>query len=859
MSQPFYNSQAFLAAIVDSTDEAVIGKSLDGKVLSWSKGAEKIYGYKEGEIVGLDISIIIPPDRKQEKDIFLNKIKQGQNIDHYETLRIRKDKVLINVSLTISPIKNSVGEIIAASTIARDITKQKRFEERLKSEQNKTQTILDNVVDGIITINEKGSIQSFNPASERIFGFSKDEVLGKNVKFLMPEPYHSEHDRYLNNYLSSGVAKIINIGREVEGLRKNKTVFPLELAISEVYVGEDRLFTGIVRDISERKQMEEQLLEEKSRSQAILDNVVDGIITINEKGSIQSFNPASERIFGFSKDEVLGKNVKFLMPEPYHSEHDRYLNNYLSSGVAKIINIGREVEGLRKDKTVFPLELAISEVYVGEDRLFTGIVRDISERKRFENALKDAKERADSANLSKSRFLANMSHEIRTPMNAILGYSQILLRNPDLNRDIRDIIKTMGRSGQNLLALINEILDISKIEAGKMELKPVNFDLQTLIKEMDSLFALRCIEEQLTWNVNNLLNATTVYGDETKLRQVLINLIGNAVKFTDSGEIRLSVTPLEQNIYQFEVKDTGEGIPLESQKHIFEPFQQDESGHKKGGTGLGLAICQKQLELMDSKLQLESEPNQGARFFFDLKLPPAEGAIESQDLLPGNVSHLAPGLQVKALVVDDVIENRDVLKRLLTLIGLDVVVAENGEEAIKKVREFSPDIIYMDMRMPVMDGEEATRLIQEEFGHERFKIVAITASTLDARRDYYLNKGFHEFIGKPFKEEQVFKSLKDLLNVGFVYEAEDSSKKPAEVQEEFEIQNISLPEELLNKMKKAAELHKITDLELCIAELDSLDGEMKGLKDHLSSLLKSYDIEKISNFLNKVSAIEKNI
>lgn len=726
MSKPIENPQAFLSAIIDSTDEAVIGKSLEGKILSWNKGAEKTYGYQERDVLGLNISIIIPPDREHEKDMFLDKIGQGQTIDHFETVRIRKDKVLIDVSLTISPIKNNTGEIIGASTIARDITKQKGLEARLRFEQ--------------------------------------------------------------------------------------------------------------------------------SKAQAILDNVVDGIITIDEKGLVQSFNPASERIFGYSKEEVVGKNVKFLMPEPYHSEHDHCLQNYLSSGVAKIINIGREVEGLRKDKTVFPLELAISEVYVGEDRLFTGIVRDISERKSFENALKEAKEKADFANLSKSRFLANMSHEIRTPMNAVLGYSQILLRNPGLSKDVRDIIRTMSRSGQNLLALINEILDISKIEAGKMELKLVNFDLQSLVNELDSLFALRCNEKLLNWHVTNLPNSTIVYGDETKLMQVLINLIGNAVKFTDSGTVDLSITPLDQNNYQFDVKDTGAGIPAESQKDIFEPFQQEESGHKKGGTGLGLAISQKQLELMSSELQLESELNHGSRFFFKLMLPPAEGAIENENILPGTVLHLAPGLQVKALVVDDVMENRDVLRKLLTLIGLEVDEAVNGEEAIQKTRKFSPDIIFMDMRMPVMGGEEAAREIQEEFGKERFKLVAITASTLDMRRDYYINKGFHDFIGKPFKEERIFASLKNLLNVDFVYETQENPEEKVETQEELDVSGISLPEELLNRMKELADLCKVTDLENCIAEIDSLDMETNGLKSHLSSLLKKYDMEGISNLLNKVSA-----
>jgi PAS domain S-box-containing protein len=613
-----------------------------------------------------------------------------------------------------------------------------------------------------------------------------------------------------------------------------------------------RQLDDLTQELKERVNTQTIKLEaEKSRTHAILNNVVDSIITIDEKGSILSFNPASERVFGYSADEVLGKNIKLLMPEPYRSEHDQYLINYLTSGIAKIIGMEREVSGLRKDKSQFPLELAISEVRVGEDRFFTGIVRDISERKKIENQLQTAKEEAESANRAKSIFLANMSHEIRTPMNAVLGYSQILLRKKELDQDTKDSIRTIDTSGKNLLKLINEILDISKIEAGKAELNITGFDLNELIDNLSSMFELRCQQKQLHWNVKGTSGRISVHGDESKLRQILVNLLGNAIKFTESGEVSFSITALEENQYRFDIIDTGNGIPVEVQDKIFEPFQQDEEGSKKGGTGLGLAISKKYLELMGADLILKSKLNEGAHFYFTLTLPPAD-EISYRKTKYRTVLHLVPECKIKALVVDDILENREVLSKLLSHIGVEVIEAKNGKEGVEKTIEHRPDIVFMDMRMPVMRGEEAAKLIQEEFEQDQIKIVSITASAFDLRRQHFLDMGFHDYISKPFKEEQIFQSLEELLDAEFIYEDENSEAVKTESLEDLDVSGISLPEALINIMKNAAELYNVTELEKCIEEIISLDSETKGLPTYLQGLLKNYDMDGILEVLNKV-------
>jgi PAS domain S-box-containing protein len=273
----------------------------------------------------------------------------------------------------------------------------------LTQAEERVRSVVNHVVDGIISIDEQGTVTTFNPAAERIFGYVAAEIIGQNVKLLMPDPYHSEHDGYIANYLRTGQAKIIGIGREVVGRRKDGSTFPMELAISVFRLGGSRHFTGIVRDITERKRLEQELrqrvealAEAEERMRSVVDHVVDGIITIDEQGMIENYNPAAERIFGYGRTEVTGRNVKMLMPEPYSSQHDGYIGNYLRTGQARIIGIGREVVGRRKDGSTFPMELAISVFRLEERRYFTGIVRDITERKRAEEELRHAEERMRS-------------------------------------------------------------------------------------------------------------------------------------------------------------------------------------------------------------------------------------------------------------------------------------------------------------------------------------------------------------------------------------------------------------------------------------------------------------------------------
>src|SRR5258705_311188 len=379
---------AQLAALVSSSDDAIISKTLDGTITSWNAGATNILGYQADEMIGQPITRIIPPELHQEEKQILVRLQRGEEIQHYETIRLAKDGRPVDISLTVSPLFNQSGKVVGASKVARDITERKLAEQALRETAARLRTLTETAVDGVILIDARGVVLMFNPACEKLFGYSADEVIGKNVRMLMPEPYRHEHDRYIANYLDNRKSKIIGIGREVVGLRADGLTFPMDLSAGEAKnQGGGSIFVGIIRDITERKSAERALRESAGRMQALIETAVDGAILIAVRGVVLMFNPACEKLFGYSADELIAKKLKMLMPEPYLHEHDRYITNYRDTRDPKIIGIGREVVGLRKDGSTFPMALSVGEAEQEGGSIFVGIIRDITSRKRTEAAL----------------------------------------------------------------------------------------------------------------------------------------------------------------------------------------------------------------------------------------------------------------------------------------------------------------------------------------------------------------------------------------------------------------------------------------------------------------------------------------
>jgi len=584
---------------------------------------------------------------------------------------------------------------------------------------------------------------------------------------------------------------------------------------------------------------------------ALIDTTADGVILIDAAGTVQEFNPACERLFGYRADEVVGGNVNMLMPSPYQEEHDGYLRRYYQTGERRIIGSGRIVEGRRKDGSIFPMQLLVGETKQGNARVFVGTIRDLTEKESAELALRRAIEQAEAANRAKSLFLANMTHELRTPMNAVLGYAQIMRNDPTIPDGHRQAVNAIMNAGNHLMDLINDILDLSKIEAGAMELNKRDFSLWELSEELADIFRVRCEEQGIGWRVENGVEEdVVVHGDHKKVRQVLINLLGNAVKFTESGEVVLRLSR-SGDAYLFEVIDTGPGISPEALAKIFEPFQQAEEGLAKGGTGLGLTIAARHIAFLGGELAVDTAPGEGSRFHFTLALPAAQGTVLDRADGKERVIGLAPGCGIDALVVDDVADNRAILSQMLMVIGVEVRTAVDGRQAIERIHEQRPDIVFMDIRMPVMDGMEALAELRGGPEGRDLVCIAVTASGMLHQSDHFLAAGFTDVVTKPFHFERIYDCMTSHLGTRFVYATRHgagSGQRRATV----DLATTTLPAQIHQRLRKAAQVNAFTEIDAILTEVEIADDGWPDLADHLRGLLSRYDSDGILAALEAV-------
>ena len=638
--------------------------------------------------------------------------------------------------------------------------------------------ILDSAGEGIYGLDLNGMTTFVNPAGARMLGYDPAELIGMpmhaTVHHTKPDgaPYPREECPMYAAFKDGTVHQVEN---EVLW-RKDGTSFPVEYTSTPIRDESGNILGAVVtfRDITARKESEAELVNAMALTNGIVNTAVDGIITIDEEGTIESFNQAATKIFGYSHEEVLGHNVSMLMPSPFQNQHDQYLSRYRQTGKSKIIGVGQEVNGLRKDGSIFPLDLSVSEVRLGSRRVFAGIVRDISERKESERRLghmyKDverknkellhARDQALEAARMKSEFLAMVSHEIRTPMNGVLGMTGLLLET-DLTPEQRECAETVKQSADSLLTIINDILDFSKIESGKLDIEIIDFDLRVAVDEVMDLLGGKAQEKGL--ELVGLVYAsvpTAVRGDPGRFRQVLMNLVGNAIKFTEQGEVVVHIVPDEETheevVLRIEVRDTGIGLPPEALGRLFQPFSQADGSttRKFGGTGLGLAISKQLVELMGGEIGVDSAPGQGSCFWFTVRLEKQSRPLEGE----GGTEKGLEGLRV--CVVDDNDTNRLLLSHYTTAWGMECLSAESGPAALALLRDAVAhgrpcNLLILDMQMPMMDGVELARKVKADPTLADIRMVMLTSMGRRGDAAIVQEAGISAYLTKPIHRSQL--------------------------------------------------------------------------------------------------------
>ncbi|MET4697205.1 PAS domain S-box-containing protein [Constrictibacter sp. MBR-5] len=639
-------------------------------------------------------------------------------------------------------------------------------EQQLRESESRLRAVVETAVDGVILIDAFGLVEMFNPACETLFGYRADEVLGQNVKMLMPQPYEAEHDVYLRRYRHTGERRIIGIGREVAGQRKDGTVFPMELSVGEAQRDGRPVFAGIIRDISQRKQAEQSLRESEGRLRALVETAVDGVILIDAVGTVQMFNPACETLFGYRAEEVVDRNVRMLMPEPYQSEHDRYLEQYREDGVRRIIGIGREVSARRKDGSIFPMELSVGEATRGDQPVFVGIIRDISARKEAETAREQLQQAQKMEAIG--QLTGGIAHDFNNLMAVMLGNLELVLDRLDPADASTDLIRTAIHSVERGAQLTQRLLAFSRTQT----LKPRQIDVNQLITGMMPLVRLS-VGEAIDIRMDLEAEIWTTMIDAAQLENALLNLANNS-RDAMAGKGRLTISTANVAIsaddlvdegaapgayVRVTVRDDGAGMDAAVLAHVFEPFfTTKEVGH---GSGLGLSMVYGFVKQSNGFVAIDSRVGGGTRV--DLFLPRVTDPALSDRRAEEGPAPRSTARSWNILLVEDDAALRQLARRILESLGHSVRGACDGPEALRLLREDPRvDLLFTDIILPGgQNGVDIAQAAREMLPDLK---VLFTSGYLETRDRGAELSPDEELITKPARRRDIEAAIQRVMN-----------------------------------------------------------------------------------------------
>ncbi len=793
------NKEAQLRTLVENANAIIYSLSFEGTFTFVSPNWTDKLGHAVSEVEGRSFAPFVHPDDVPLCQAFLEKVVATGEPQKGVEYRVKhKDGTWRWHTSAGSLVTDDNGNPLYYVGVAEDTTERKRMEEELK----KFKTISDRASYGTAIADLEGRLLYVNDAFARMHGYTAEEVIGKHLSIFHTAEQMEEVDKLNAQMQREGSFT----AEEAWHTRKDGTVFPALMSGATIcdHNGNPLYLSVTAIDITERKRADDALRASEQRFRDVVLSSSDWIWEVDAEWRYTFASGGLEAVLGYKPEELLGKTPFDLMPEE-EAERIREVFTQLAARKDKITDLvnwnvhknGRLVCLLTNGVPM----LDDDDGFLG----YRGVDKDITERRRAEEQLRQqaveleqarrralsmmedadlmrreaeqradelakttveldrAKRAADAASAAKSRFLANMSHEIRTPMNAIIGFSTLLLEE-DLTPEQRDTIEMIRASGNNLLGLINDILDLSKVEAGRMTVEEVDFSLHMLINNCASLIRNRCSEKGITLAVSLADDVPdAVRTDQVKVRQVLTNLLSNAAKFTERGSITVSATRHADTI-EIAVADTGIGIPADKLDQIFHPFTQADASTTRrfGGTGLGLTLCKHFAELLGGNIRVESKHGRGATFTFTFPYKPAEGDVShAEESTETAVEFSGKGLRV--LVAEDDVFNRKFIARLLASRGFEVLFAENGQDVLELAHQ-RPDLVLMDMHMPVMSGYEATRTLKADADLAQIPVMALTASAMKQDRDRAYAAGCAGFVAKPVRHRELFLEIKRVLN-----------------------------------------------------------------------------------------------
>ncbi|MBE7555917.1 MAG: PAS domain S-box protein [Anaerolineales bacterium] len=829
---------------------------------------------------------------------------------------LRRVKKLVNATRQLaagdwsvrSGIANSPDEVGELGHAFDEMTGTLQSQQReLQQAEQRYRTLFEGapLMDVIVRIQDGHPIiADCNELFARTLGYERAEILGQSIEIFYT-PSSQAKSQYVRKTLTG---RPITDERELV-TREGQVIQTLLQSFPETDgQGQVSEIRAMYVDITERKQAEAALQASQARLAGIVNISEDAIIAINPAQEITLFSQGAEKIFGYQAEEMVGQPLDLLLPKEYRAAHRQKVQSFMTSGdVLRPMNSRGLVFGQRKAGKIFPAEASISQFEVGGEKMLVVRLRDITERKRTEAELEryqtqleemvatrtgellaavaqleqevaerkrveaelsEAKVMAEVANRAKSEFLAHMSHELRTPLNGIMGYAQILQREARRRGEaemnwLLEGLSTVHRSSEHLLTLINDILDLSKIEAGRMDLHPVTFRVNEFLQMIADMARLQAEQKELAFKYDILSPLPTVVrGDPRRLRQVLLNLLSNAVKFTEQGQVTFSVSATEADLreqseylFRFEVADSGIGIAPGQWEQIFQPFHQIDGLHSIEGAGLGLPISRKLAELMGGELHVESHTGQGSTFWLEVRLPVVTDWVDAPA-----ASHIVgyEGSRYKILVIDDNRDNRAVLVNLLAPLGFEVMEAVDGLEGLLKASETRPDLVLLDLVMPGLSGLEVAQHLRQSPELNEVIIIAVSASAFGVTRQQSLAAGCNDFLSKPVQVEMVLDTLQRYLGLTWILgeqghiggengkvNSEEVSPSPPGP----DTLPVGPPPAEAALLFELAQMGDIVGIRSRLAQLKQADENLSPFVAEIQRLTKSFDLEKICNLV----------